>query len=52
MAKNKHIGSSFDDFLKSEKVYHRANAQAVKRVLAWQIQQAMKKKGLTKTLPT
>jgi len=50
MAKSKHIGSSFDDFLKSEKMYDRANAQAVKRVLAWQIEQAMKKKGLTKTM--
>ncbi len=44
-----HIGSSFDDFLQEEGVFEEVNAVAVKRVLAWQIAQAMKAQNLTKT---
>ena len=44
-----HIGSSFDDFLKDEGVYEETTAQSIKRVLAWQIQEAMTSKGMTKT---
>jgi len=40
--KNSAAGSSFDDFLKQEGNYATAQAVAVKRVLAWQIQKAMK----------
>ncbi len=47
---NKHHGSSFDDFLKSEGLLDQAKAHAVKRLLAWQIQDAMKRKGYTKTV--
>jgi hypothetical protein len=36
---NKHIGSSFDDFLEEEGILAEANAVAIKRVVAWQIQQ-------------
>lgn len=42
------IGSSFEDFLKDEGDYEAITALAVKRVLAWQIEQAMKGKGMTK----
>jgi predicted DNA-binding protein (UPF0251 family) len=42
MKKNKHIGSSFDDFLKDEGLYEGVTLHAVKRVLAWQIEQEMK----------
>ena len=42
------IGSSFDNFLKEEDLYEEAQAVAVKRVLAWQIEQAMKKKKIGK----
>jgi hypothetical protein len=35
--KNRHIGSSFSDFLKEEGIYEDVTAHAVKRVLAWQI---------------
>lgn len=35
--KKKHIGSSFDDFLKEERVFEQTQTLAVKRVLAWQI---------------
>ena len=44
-----HIGSSFDDFLQEEGILEEVNAVAVKRVLAWQIAQAMKAQNLTKT---
>ncbi len=41
----KHIGSSFEDFLKEEGVFEATTTQAVKRVLAWQVSETMKKKG-------
>ena len=46
---NKHLGSAFDDFLKEEGIREEAHAHAVKRVLAWQIAEEMKAKGLTKS---
>jgi antitoxin HicB len=46
---NKHIGSSFDDFLKDEGIREEATTHAIKRVLAWQIQQAMSEQGITKS---
>ena len=45
----KHIGSNFDDFLKEEKIYEQVQAAAIKRVVAFQIAEEMKKKKLTKT---
>ena len=45
----KHIGSSFDDFLKEEAMFEEATAVALKRVISWQISEAMKTQGLTKT---
>jgi predicted XRE-type DNA-binding protein len=46
--KSKHWGSTLDDFLKEEGIYEEARSQVAKEMIAWQIQQAMKKKGLTK----
>ncbi|HEB72036.1 MAG TPA: helix-turn-helix domain-containing protein [Nitrospirae bacterium] len=46
--KNKHIGSSFDDFLKAEGVLEEVEASAIKKVIAMKIQEAMKQKKLTK----
>ena len=46
---NKHIGSNFDDFLAEEAMLEEATATAVKRVIAWQIEQEMKAQKLTKT---
>ena len=43
------LGSSFDDFLKEEGVYEETQAQAIKRVLAWQIEEAMRTQHLTKS---
>jgi len=48
MTKNPHIGSSFEDFLKEEGLFEEVTAHAVKRVLAWQLEQAMKEQGITK----
>ena len=45
----KHIGSNFDDFLKEEKIYEQTQTAAIKRVVAYQIAEEMKKKKLTKT---
>jgi len=42
------IGSSFEDYLKDEGIYEDATAHAVKRVLAWQIEQEMNAQGITK----
>ncbi len=47
-AKNPHIGSSFGDFLKEEGLYEEVKARAIKRVLAWQIEQAMKDQKISK----
>jgi predicted XRE-type DNA-binding protein len=47
--KNKHSGSSLDDWLEEEGLLEDATAVAVKRVIAWQILQAMKKQQITKT---
>lgn len=44
----KNLGSSIDDFLKTENVFEEAQAQAVKEVVAWQLAKAMKKKKLSK----
>ena len=45
----KHIGSSFDDFLRGEHLLDAAEATALKRVIAFQIAQEMKRRNLTKT---
>lgn len=39
---NKHIGSDFDDFLREDGILNDAEAVATKRVIAFQIAQAMK----------
>lgn len=46
--RNPHRGTSFDAFLKEEGTYEEAQAGAIKRVLAWQLQQAMEQEGLSK----
>ena len=42
------IGSAFDEFLKEEGAYEATQAIAIKRVLAWQIEKAMKERHITK----
>jgi DNA-binding Xre family transcriptional regulator len=46
---NKHIGSDFDDFLEEEGILARVEAVAVKRVIAFRIEQVMKEQNLSKT---
>ncbi|MDF1655584.1 MAG: XRE family transcriptional regulator [Coxiellaceae bacterium] len=45
---NRHKGSNFDDFLESENLLGHAEATAIKRVIAYQIELEMKKKHLSK----
>lgn len=49
MSENPHRGSSFDDFLKEEGIYEECTAAALKRVLAWQIEQEMQRQNITKS---
>ncbi len=46
--KNKHIGSSFDDFLESEGLQVETSAEAIKRILAWQVKEAMESEKISK----
>lgn len=43
------IGSSFDDFLKEDGLFEECEAIAIKRVIAWQLQQYMNTCSVTKT---
>lgn len=45
---NPSVGSSFDDFLKDERIFEEVTAQSIKRVLAWQLKEAMAAQGMTK----
>lgn len=47
--KKEHLGGDFDSFLEAEGALDEATAVAVKRVIAWQIEQEMKAQALTKT---
>lgn len=46
---NQHIGSRFDDFLDEEGLLAETQAEASKRVIAWQIQEYLKVSGTNKT---
>jgi hypothetical protein len=46
--RNKHIGSSLDDFLKEEGVLEETRAAVLKETLAWQVRQAMEKDKISK----
>ena len=43
-----HSGSTFDSFLEKEGIREEVEAVAIKRVLAWQLVQAMRKQQKTK----
>jgi hypothetical protein len=49
VARNRHIGSSLDDFLNEEGLLAETEATALKRVVAFQLQKAMKERHVTKT---
>ena len=48
MIDSTYVGSSFDDFLEEEGIFAEVSAFALKRVLAWQIAQAMEIQGFNK----
>ena len=45
----KHIGSNFDDFLAEEGLLEQSETVAIKRVLAFQVEELMKEQNLSKT---
>ena len=47
--KNKHLGSSFDDFLEEDGLRAETEATAIKRAIAYQIEMEMKRAKLTKS---
>ena len=47
--KKENIGSSFDSWLQEEGIEEQVTAGAIKRVLARQVEAAMKEEGLSKT---
>ncbi|WP_225774413.1 XRE family transcriptional regulator [Pseudomonas sp. Marseille-Q5115] len=46
---DKHIGSDFDDFLSEQGMLEEVSAAALKRVIAWQLEELMKAQKLSKT---
>jgi predicted XRE-type DNA-binding protein len=46
--KNKHIGSSFESFLKEDGIYEEVTAAAIKRTIALQIEQEMAAQNISK----
>ncbi|WP_276966158.1 helix-turn-helix domain-containing protein [Metallibacterium scheffleri] len=44
-----HIGSTLDELLSQDGVLEEVSARAIKRVIAWQLAEAMKTQGVTKT---
>lgn len=47
---HKNIGSSFSDFLEAEGIREEVEDVAIKRVVAWQLEQEMIKQGITRTV--
>ncbi|HEY2401840.1 MAG TPA: hypothetical protein VGI23_15920 [Steroidobacteraceae bacterium] len=46
--RNPRAGSSLDDFLEAEGILEELQVQAIKEVVAWQLDEAMKKKRVSK----
>lgn len=47
--RKQNIGSSFDDWLREEGIYEQSASTAIKRVLARQVEEAMRAQAVTKT---
>lgn len=45
---NEFIGSTFDEFLREEGLYEEVQGTAIKRVVAWQLAEEMKRQSITK----
>ena len=46
--RNPHIGGTLDEFLKDEGILEELQTQAIKEVVAWQLAEAMKARGVSK----
>jgi hypothetical protein len=46
--RNRHIGSSLNDFLREEGILEETRAVALKETLAWQVRQAMQAEKISK----
>jgi antitoxin HicB len=46
---HQHVGGDLNDFLKEEGIREEVTAAAIKRVIAWQLAEAMKRLHITKT---
>jgi len=46
--RQRHIGSDFDEFLKEEGLLAECEAGALKRVVAWQLEQEMKRRRISR----
>ena len=49
MKKRKHLGSSLDELLAQDGMLAEAEATALKRVIAWQVERAMGEKRISKS---
>lgn len=49
MVNEKYVGTSFESFLEEEEMLESCTAVALKRVIAWQISEAMKQRSISKT---
>lgn len=49
MVNQSRIGSDFDEFLREEGLLEETSAVALKRVIAWELGEAMKSQGVTKS---
>lgn len=49
MTMNKHKGSKFENFLEEEGLFDEAEAIAIKRVIAYELQKTMEKANFSKT---
>ena len=46
--RNPHVGSSLDDFLKEEGMLGELELQAIKEVIAWQLEREMKNQNISR----
>ena len=49
MINKKHVGSNFDDFLEEEGILDEVEAVAIKRIIAYELEQEIQKRNMTKT---
>jgi antitoxin HicB len=50
--RNKHLGSAFDAYLMEEGLFEEVTSVAWKRALSWEVSEATKKEGISKTEKT